>query len=254
LFERPRIGAPHQHLEIVIRLEDQRIEIAKSRPDFPAGPTEIRRQADAESVSIADNDSYGLASVVGNAERLDVEASDLEGPSRTDNDRIRSELRQTQTLESALGRVDRNAKAARESRSSAYVVTVFMGDHHGYDRTGIDPDPTHAAFELPAGKSCIYEQTIPIRLHQNRIPRAAGTENTEPHRRRREVETQLTHERMISASAARSRRAVALLRDRSTNGFATPPANASERVSEEPQSLPSGRHLAASSQDALTRP
>ena len=77
LLQAPRIRAVAQHVEIVVGLEDQDVEVAQPPPGEAGAAADVGDQADPPAAGVLDHEAHRLAGVVGDQERLDAEARDL---------------------------------------------------------------------------------------------------------------------------------------------------------------------------------
>lgn len=183
LFQGPRVGTAPQHVEVVVGLEDEQIEIGESSPGELAAAPEVGDVPDAPAAAVLDDESDRLAGVVGDEERLDLEPGDLDGPSGLEPLDVRHHVRrQLAPLEGPGGRPDLDLVAQREPAGAADVVFVLVGQHHGGDGLGVHADQFHPPLELPTRKPGIDENPHPARLDDDRIPPTPRAQNHDPKR------------------------------------------------------------------------
>ncbi len=198
LLEVPGVGAGAQHLEIVVVLEQQDVEIAQPRPGELAAAAEVGNHAYPPSGAILHHETHRLTGVVGDGKRLDPETAGFERLAGADFvQRGRRATAQLGAAKGPLGGIDRDVVTAAEARRAAHVVFVLVGQHHGIEAVGIEPHLLHPPFQFATGKPGIHQQLSPGRLDHHGVAAATGSQDANPKRRAVEGEAEL-HAKRVS--------------------------------------------------------
>jgi hypothetical protein len=140
LFERPWIGATAQHLQIVIRFENQKVEVSQSRPGQLAPRTEVGNQAESVTPPVLDHDPDRLACIVRNRKRLDCEVADLDALSRRQNMHLKVCSIQVELFKSTFRGIDGNFVSACKSGYATSVIRVLVGNDKTVEVATIETD------------------------------------------------------------------------------------------------------------------
>jgi hypothetical protein len=141
LFERPWIRTTSQHLQVVIRLEHQEVEIRQSRPSQLAPRTEVGNQPESVPGPVLDDNPNRLARIMRNRKRLEYKASDLNALPRRQNMDLEMSSIQVELLEGTFSGIDGNIISACKSGYATSVIRVLVGNDKAVYVTAIDtPD------------------------------------------------------------------------------------------------------------------
>ena len=162
LLDHPRIGADLEHVEIVIRFEDEAIGLAEMDSDVIGQIAEIGADGDLGAVG-AESESNGVGGVVRDGERVDVDVADPETLASLDGlyaaEALAESVRQNalEGFQSGLGDVERGFPEAEDLREPVAVVGVFVGDEDCVETVDIAPDGGEAGEGFAFSKAGVNE-------------------------------------------------------------------------------------------------
>ena len=171
LLDDPGIRADLEHVEIVIRFEDEAVGLAEVDSDVIGQIAEIGADRDLGAVG-AEGESDGVGGVVGDGERVYIDVADPETLASLDGFDSAEALAESvgqcalKGLQGRLGDVERGFPEAEDLRESVAVVGVFVGDEDGVETLDIAPDGGEAGESFAFSKAGINEDAGSFRFEQ----------------------------------------------------------------------------------------
>ena len=161
---------------VVIRLERRYVRFGE------IFPYRFKRRAyvgrvEIPAVAVRDEKADGIARIVWNCKRLDVERSDLKVLSILEDREVH--LVDARRCGDRVGRhrireKPRFGKAVVELRNSLYMVVVAMSEHRSNNRAEVNTRDAAALQEFAAAEAAVYQEDIALRLDAIRVSRASA--------------------------------------------------------------------------------
>ena len=180
LLEVPRIGPVPEHLQIVVGLDHQSVEVAKPPPCEPAPRPEVGREAHSPASPALDDQPHRLPGVVWNREGLDLEVADLLEGTRAQGPRVDPGLRQSQRLVGSGSGPDLEPVASCQNRGTPRVIRMLMGQNQSVQPRRVHPDLGEAPLDLLAGEPGIDQQPSSLGLDDHHVAAATRAQDGEP--------------------------------------------------------------------------
>ena len=182
LLDIPRIRADFEHIEIVIRFEDEAIGFAQVVLDEFGEIAEIGDDGDFGAVgpeSVAD----GIGGIVGNGEGGNFDIADGENIAGADVFDARKffcgRLGENffDFAVRRLGEIGRGAPFVADLRQAVGVIGMLVGDEDAVESAGLYAERFEAAAEFFAVDAGVNEEAGALGLEQGAIARAARRQN-----------------------------------------------------------------------------
>lgn len=182
LLDAPRIGADFQHLEVVIRFEQQKVDAGQMKADGIRDIAEVGEQAHALAFGL-DEEAHGVNGIVGDGETVDLEIGDGEALAHFDEFDRGREIFPVKRVMGARVEVDRKRAAAlgllvfEEGDEAANMVTVLVADDHGGDFLGVDGAIGQTPVELAAADAGVKQDAGAAGGNQRCVARTAACQD-----------------------------------------------------------------------------
>ena len=186
LLHAPGVGADFQHVEIVIRFEQQQVRAPQVEFDGLGNVAEVRDHPDAHALR-GETEAHRVDGVVRDAEALDCDIVDLETRARlkwfqarglrfAPVDGRRGQARQVHD------RAD--VPAARQHGQPSHMIGMLVGDDDGVDRGEIFADGRQPPAKLLHAQPGIHQDTRIFSGQQGGVPGTAACQHAELNRAR----------------------------------------------------------------------
>ena len=174
LLQAPGIGTVAQHVEIVVGLQHQDVQVPQPPPGETGAAADVGHQPQAPAAGVLHHEAHGLGGVVRDRERLDHEPRHLPRLSRTDQHRGPEPVfPQPRPFPGAGGGEHRDLVLLGKAVHSPAVVLVLVGEDHGGDALRIDVEQRHPPHDLLAGEAGVDEDAPAARLDDHGVAAAA---------------------------------------------------------------------------------
>src|SRR5215468_120135 len=184
LLQGPRIKrAGAEHLDLVIRFDDQNVRAAKRGGGQRVDVTQINRNAHFDAIRL-DGESHRVNRVVGNRERAKAERADLEILRRRYRGAPANKFflfAKVASFERGGRNVNPCVQRLRERHESASVVAVFVRDDYGVEPPRVFADSLNAPDRLARAQAAINQYTSAAGDDQSRIARTTAGEYANAH-------------------------------------------------------------------------
>lgn len=158
LFHAPGVGAHFEHVEIVIRFEQQAVGATQMEMNGFRHVAEVGGDADFHALG-ADGEAHGVDGVVGDGEALDVDIADGEGGARLEGFELGGVAVPIDGLGGEVRDVNGNVQLAGDADEPCDVIGMLMRDEDGLERFRVFFDIGEAAEGLAAAEPGINEDT-----------------------------------------------------------------------------------------------
>jgi hypothetical protein len=185
LFDNPGIGADFQHIEVVIRFEDQTIRPAQMHLHQLGHVSEVRDNSQLRTVR-AKREANGIGRVMGNRESVYVDITDgemlarLNGFDGTKAFAKGSRKDALHRVHRGFGDVQRRLPHAEHLRQAVAVVRVFVRNEDGVEMLNIFFDGCEPCQRFALAQSGVHEEAGALGLEQRDVARTAGRQNGYP--------------------------------------------------------------------------
>ena len=183
LLDKPRIGPDLEHIEVVVRFEDQKIRFAQVMLHEFRHIAEIGHDGHFRAVA-AEGIAHRIGRIVRDGERIDFDIADLEalaGMNMLDALHLLHRafgIHLQDFAMSRLGEIRRAIEQARQLRDAAGMIGVLVGDQDAVDAIGLRPaERLQAAQQFLLAKSCVDEEGGVLSFEQRAVARAAGSQD-----------------------------------------------------------------------------
>ena len=180
MLEARRVGAAHQHVEVVVGLHHQRAAAGELLHHVLGDAAEIRGDSEARA-AVGEGVLHRLARVVGHRERVHLQAADGERRVGLDVAHQHGGEILRQPLRRAAREVDGNRIALGEACDAAHVVVMLVGDDDGGDVARREPRALEAHPRLAHREAAIHHHPRGAALDHERVARAAAAQRSEAH-------------------------------------------------------------------------
>lgn len=182
LLYAPRIGAYLQHLQVVVRFQQQEMAALEVVLHGFRHVAEVSQQAKAVAFGL-DNEAHGIGGVVGNGKAADVEVANGEAIPGCDHLNGGSAGAPVNGLMGAFIEVDRQGLAgvrlmvAHQTDEAGDVVTVLMADDDGIQRGRIDLRLREAFVQRAPADARVKQHALAGGGNQRGVAATAAGEN-----------------------------------------------------------------------------
>ena len=179
LLDDPRIRADLEHIEIVIRFENQAIGATEMDFDKLRHVAEVGDDSHFRAVRTK-GESDGISRVVRNGESVDVNVADCEVLARLDGfdafeplaERFREHA--PHCVQGGLGDVERRFPKTKHLREAVAVVGVLVGDEDAVELVDSSFDGGEAGEGFALAEAGVHEEAGALGLEQGDVARTAG--------------------------------------------------------------------------------
>jgi hypothetical protein len=179
LLDDPRIRADFEHVEIVIRFENQAVGATKMDFDKLGHIPKVGNDGHFRAVRTK-GESDGISRVVWNSESVDVNVADSEVLARLDGfnafeplaERFREHA--PHCVQGGLGDVERRFPETQHLREAVAMVGVFVGNQDAVELVDGFFDGGEAGEGFAFAEACVHEEAGALGLEQGDVARAAG--------------------------------------------------------------------------------
>jgi len=182
LFDDPGIRPDLEHIEIVVRFENQAIGGAQVNLHKCRHVAEIGADGDLRAVG-AKSESDGVGRIVRNREGVDIDVTNgetlasLNGfhPAQALAESLREDA--PKLAHGGLGHKQRCFPDTENLGEAVAMIGVFVGDQDGVEVADVAPDRSEAREGFAFSESCVNEDAGAFGFEQCKIARAAGRKN-----------------------------------------------------------------------------
>jgi hypothetical protein len=180
LLDRPRIRPYPQHLEIMIRLEDQNVTIAKMNPQGIRNVAKVGGNGQFDALR-GNRVAHGINGVMRNRKACHVQVADREAASGLKGFQIRQTIPPIETGRSAFSEIDRHAppRVPYQSSQTAAMIPMLVGQQDSIELRNVFPNRRQAPRELAPTDSDVNEHAGTLGRQKNRIAETAACENAD---------------------------------------------------------------------------
>ena len=174
-LQRYRIGTLHQHLPVMITLEQQRTAVGEHLNDMWCNRTSVGQHSDTRLCCFK-NKLDRLVSVVRNRISGHSHSTDCDRHLMSVNNTHIRYLSQPLTAQRAMREPHRQPESAREHSDPANMVLVLVGNQYAVETLRSDTQHGESLFQLPCSKTTIEQQPGGATLDQRGISAAATSQ------------------------------------------------------------------------------
>jgi len=182
LLDDPGIRTDLEHVEIVIRFEDEAIGLAKMDFDELGHVAEVGADGDLGAVG-AESEAEGIGGVVRDGEGVDVNIADgetLAGLDGLDSAKALAEgfgEDAAELLHGGLADIERGFPDAENLREAVAVIGVLVGDQDGVEAVEVAFDGGEASQGFALAEAGVNENAGGFGFEQGDVARTARGEN-----------------------------------------------------------------------------
>src|SRR5438105_5785743 len=180
-LERPGVCPHPQHVQIVIRLEEQAIASAEMTEHVLIDVAEVAGDTDAGAIARLDHEARRIHRVVQRAAGVHIQLADRKRAVVFENDDWRFLTIDRTRVERASRQVDRYRKLACDALRAANVVVMFVSDDDRAKIGELAADLLQPLGRLARTESGIDKDAGAVALEVVRIARAARSERSDDH-------------------------------------------------------------------------
>jgi hypothetical protein len=182
LFDDPGIGADLEHVEIVIRFENQAIGLTKMDADVIGEVAEIGADGDFGSVG-TEGEAHGVGGIVRDGESVDINVADGEGLAGLDGfdatkasaEGIREDA--LKSVHGGFGDVERGFPNAQDLRKAVAVIGVLVSDENGVETIDFAADGGEAGEGFAFAETGVNKDASGLGFEQREVARTARGED-----------------------------------------------------------------------------
>jgi hypothetical protein len=178
LLDDPRIRPDLEHVQIVIRFEQQAIRIAKMNFDEFRHVAEVGHESHLGAIG-AEREADGIGSVVRNLKRVNIDIADGEvlaglygfHASQTLSEPIGQGA--VQRVHGLLRNVKRSLPQAKHLRKTVAVIEMLVGDEDAVNTVDTKFDGCETRQSFAFAEATVHQESGALRLEQCNVARAA---------------------------------------------------------------------------------